>query len=68
MNNNQNIPQQDNINNNFKPNEVKANINNMEMDQFKKEFEKISLKNNFENFSNYNFVNKQQPNLNTDNK
>jgi hypothetical protein len=43
---------------NFK--EENTNINNMGMDQFKKEFEKISLKNNFDNFSGYNFNNKNE--------
>jgi hypothetical protein len=55
-----------NNNNQSNLNEDKSNINNMGMDQFKKEFEKISLKNNFDNFNNYNF--KQQPNPNLENK
>ena len=59
------IPQE----NNFKSNEVNPNINinNLGMDQFKKEFEKISLKNNFNNFDNSNFAFKQgqQPTENT---
>jgi len=64
---NNNLNNTNSTQDNFKSNEANTNINNMGMDQFKKEFEKISYKSNFDNFNNYNFSNKQQPTSN-DNK